>query len=236
MWEEGYRDTFITIWHNDPGGEGSDDSCGWAYPRLTRQQRNILKNVCWVEAHNPHFLCHGGKEWTGTVVEAEMLHRGLALLVNRVLKLKLSWAQICQYAAERTHINDGVGKAGDTFCFRPGYHTNNQADTQFGREDHFHGILCIVARSLLDIKRPWWRHPRWHFWHWSFTCRPLVDFKRWAFSRCCKCGGRFRWGYAPVTSQWHGTGPLWFRSEQHVHHASCLHPDKDCVAESKEAA
>lgn len=233
FWDEGYRETFITIWHVDPEKDGSDDSCGWAWPKLTKRQKNILHNVAWSEGHNPHFLRCLGKEWPGSIADAESLHRGMALLVNRVLHLRLSFEQVSQYAAEQIHINSGVGKIGDAFCFLPGYHTNSTKDSKDDRERHFEGMLCGVARGLLDLKRHWWQHPKWHFWHWKIQCHPLGTFKRWAFSRCSKCGGRFAWGYSPLTNSWNGTGPLWFRSEKDTFHADCNRPTDNCCASSE---
>lgn len=61
-------------------------------------------------------------------------------------------------------------------------------------------------------------HPRWHFWHYRIQIIPLQNFKRWAFSRCEECGGRFKWGEAVYSAGWDSTGPLWFRSEKGVHH------------------
>jgi len=219
-WPEGYRDTFITIWHVDPQRHGSDDSCGWCYPKLTPAQREKLRNAAWHEGSNPHFLrCHG-KEWRGAIADVECLYRGLAFLVSRVLELKLTADEIHLYAIEATHVRDVI-KAGDAFCFLPGYHTNNPKDSEEDRREHFHKILCGVARSLLRQQRPWWQHPRWHLHHWKIQIHPVQKFKRWAFSRCEKCGGGFGYGESPVTDCWDGTGPLWFRSEKHVRHMQC---------------
>lgn len=71
-------------------------------------------------------------------------------------------------------------------------------------------------------KRSRFRLPvRWHIWHWRLQIHPVQHFKRWAFSRCCKCGGRFRWGTAPCSNSWHGDGPRWFRGERGVYHGNC---------------
>jgi hypothetical protein len=238
FWDEGYRETFITIWHVDPEKDGTDDSCGYSFPKLSREQKERLRNVAWHEAHNPHFLCCESKQWTGTISDAEILYRGMVTLVVRSLRLKYTWDEICQFTSENLHIRD-IGKAGDVFCFLPGYHSNllrgqtehSEKESQRWRQEHFTGILCGIARSLLDRKRPWWKHPRWHFWHWKIQCHPLQDFKRWMFSRCTKCGGRFKWGEAPVSNSWHGTGPLWFRREKDVECGRC-HPV--CAAEPKQ--
>src|SRR6185369_11968379 len=87
FWDTGYRETFITIWHKDPECDGSDDSCGWSYPRLNNWQKERLWNVSWSEGQNPHYLCCAGKEWDGTYTEAVSLYTGMVLLVVRVLQL-----------------------------------------------------------------------------------------------------------------------------------------------------
>lgn len=235
-WPEGWRNTFITIWHVDPERDGTDDSCGWAYVKLTKKQIEILRNAAWHEGQHPHFLCCEAKEWNGTHAEVESLYRGLVFLVDRVLKLKITFEEAAKYAAEATHIID-CAKFGGAFCFLPGYHTNSQKDSKDDRQEHFHGILCNVARCLLTDRRPWYRHPKWHFWHWKIQCHPLQTFKRWAFSRCSKCGKRFAWGYSPVTNGWNGTGPRWFRSERDTFHSDCSRPADDRPScDSKQSA
>jgi hypothetical protein len=39
--------------------------------------------------------------------------------------------------------------------------------------------------------RPWYKHPKWHVHHWQVQIIPLQRCKRWVFSRCVLCGGRF---------------------------------------------
>jgi hypothetical protein len=52
--------------------------------------------------------------------------------------------------------------------------------------------------------RPAWQHPRFHVWHYKLQIHPWQDFKRWAFSRCAVCGGRFKWAESVIGS-WEGT-------------------------------
>ena len=200
---ERYHAPFITVWHLDPCKGGGDDSCGWSYPRLTKKQIERLKSAAWWEAKYPHFLCCESKEWDGTITEAEALYRGLILLVCRVLSIRFSWAQVSKMAAEAIHVRT-AGEVGDTFCFVPGYHTNSEKDTHPWREDHFTGILCGVARNVLDAKRHWWQHPRWHVHHWRLQIHPWQTFKRRFIDRCSKCGGHFRRG-EPAIGNWSGT-------------------------------
>lgn len=71
---------------------------------------------------------------------------------------------------------------------------------------------------------------------WKIQIHPLQSLKRWAFSRCCRCGGRFAWGYSPVSDSWNGTGPLWFRSEQYTYHADCSNPTSNCCMAAEKPA
>jgi len=40
-----YRNAFITIWHNDPEKDGTDDSCGWCFPKITKEENEYLDKV-----------------------------------------------------------------------------------------------------------------------------------------------------------------------------------------------
>ena len=232
LWPEGYRNTFLTVWHVDPERGGSDDSCGYSRVRLTKHQIERLRNACWHEAKHPHFLRCRDKEWSGSLEEVESLYRGLVFLVCLVMRIKVTLDEVALYAIKATHVHD-CGKAGSAFCFLPGYHSNNVNDSESDREDYFHGILCNVASQVLTNRRPWWKHPKWHFWHWKFQCHPLQTFKQWAFSRCSKCGKGFSWGYCPCTNSWNGTGPLWFRSEKDTFHSDCDRPKDPDLASAE---
>jgi hypothetical protein len=82
-------------------------------------------------------------------------------------------------------------------------------------------VLYVWHRFRHRLGRRWWRHPRYHVHHLKFQIHPLQHFKRWAFSRCCKCGKGFRWGSSVCTDQWYGDGPQWFKSEEKVYHGDC---------------
>lgn len=203
FWDCGYRDTFISIWHVDPEKGGDDDSCGWSYPKCTPEQRERIRNVAWIEARNPYFLKCSGRQFSGTMAEAESLERGLLLLVADVLRVKLTYEEALRMAARTIHHADCVHPA-NKFCFEPGYHSNSKKDRESDREEVFQGICFGAARRILAYKRPWWKHPRWHFWHWRFQVHPWQTIKRGLFDRCSICGKGF--GFRePVMSDWNGT-------------------------------
>jgi hypothetical protein len=78
----------------------------------------------------------------------------------------------------------------------------------------------FMLRSFVRMERKWWQHPKWHIHHWRVQVRFLLWFKRWAFTRCAKCGGRFKWMESGVSHQWDSGGPMWFRSED-LTHSNC---------------
>lgn len=43
------------------------------------------------------------------------------------------------------------------------------------RVGRFRGLV----RAYLMSTRPWWRHPRWHFWHWRIQVPAWKRFVRW---------------------------------------------------------
>lgn len=210
MWPEGYRESFITIWHKDPERDGTDDSCGFTYPKLSKKQVELLHNAAWSESQNPHFLSCKAKEWNGTYADAVSLYEGLVLLACNVLKIKVSMDFIRRFTMERIHRADCCPPTG-VFCFLPGYHTNNQNDSEEDRQEHFCGILCGVARGVLYELRPWWKQPKWHFWHWRFQVIPLQRLWNWLFQRCSKCRKGFGYGESRIGS-WSGN---------HVWHEQC---------------
>lgn len=216
----GYRPSLLVIWHRDPEKDGSDDSCGWSFPKLTQAQRTRIRDFAWHEGQDPYFLREAGKTWTGSRAEAECIYRALVLLTARAIGLRLSVEDATRFAIERIH-NGGLDDSARFLCWLPGYHCNGE-DSKQKRQDELASTMCGIARGLLREHRPWWRHPRWHVHHWIIQTPVLQDIKRWLFSRCASCGGRFRWGYSPCTTNWNTAGPRWFRNEPDTYHSECL--------------
>lgn len=213
-----YRPPLLDVWHVDPETDGSDDSCGWSFPRLTKKQRSILEHLAYCESRTPWYQRDPVKR-IGSAADAESLMRGAIAAVSYCLKIKLTWDDTCKLACDLTHnLHDNFQ---GSLCHLPGWHTNFKHDDADERKQRAMGFFCSVARVLLRRSRPWYRHPRWHFWHWKLRLYPTQHLKRWAFTRCQYCGKGFRWGESVCSNSWNGTGPLWFRSERHVHHSGC---------------
>ncbi len=67
---------------------------------------------------------------------------------------------------------------------------------------------------------------------WQIQIHPLQQFKRWAFSRCSRCGGRFHWGSSVGTNSWNSGGPSW-HGEKDVYHMDCDRPTSDGAYSAK---
>lgn len=212
MFPDGYRHPLISIWHKDPCRGRGDDSCGWAWPRLTDAQEELLSSLAFNEAVNPYFLDSLDRKNCAPRGDIEIKLRGLLLLIAKVLNVKLTFDQAAAQASLYVHGNEAVGTT-NLFYFLPGYHTNNKEDRVEDRKEFFLGLLCCLARTeVLGPTRRWWQHPRWHFWHWRIVIHPLREVWRWAFDRCRVCGKRFAWQESRVSDDWDG---------YRIRHASC---------------
>lgn len=56
---------------------------------------------------------------------------------------------------------------------------------------------------------------------WSVTVHPWRSFRRWLFTRCERCGKRFRWNYAPISHSWDSPKPRFLRGARGLYHHEC---------------
>lgn len=225
FFREGYRPTWVTIWHVDPERDGSDDSCGW-FARARHGDQAMLEKIRkafefeWDADYGGWFRADGSPRLSTTAIALNMFHtaaweffshnrrRTDAFLKRHLLDLLLFAENNTDSLHDAITQKYGVAK----------------------REDRIENFAATVFGLILRAERPWYRHPRWHFWHWKVNVEPLQAFKRWAFSRCCTCGGRFAYGESPTTDQWYGKGPRWFRGEELVYHGRCGSPAAKVVS------
>lgn len=243
----GYRPSLITIWHRDPcRTKGrhvrSDDSCGW-FMRAGHGDSKVLDKIVkrfefdWDrtfksdESHNIYFRGYFTPDGDphlsvqGIVLNLFFIAAGVVFEIDGRSNWKKArrWMQrnlfdILLFAENPTDsLFDGITRTFEIGC--------GEKHTPKKREERIHSMAACIYGWILRETRPWYKHPRWHVWHWELQIHPLQTLKRWAFSRCCKCGRGFGWGYSPCSDGWGGgTGPLWFRSERGVYHANCDDP------------
>lgn len=195
----------LTIWHRDPEKDGSDDSCGWCRPKLTAAQKERLKGCAWAEASEPWFFALKAK--TRSDARGEQILRSIIAMVNSVLKFGWTWDRIC-LLANRLY-NNHHDNFRSSLCHLPGYHTNFNEDRESEREDCAYHTFASIASCMMMEDRPWWKHPRWHFWHWRLQFRPWQNLKRRWWDKCCICGKR---GFSePAIGNWDGD-KIWHQS------------------------
>lgn len=230
-----YWEPLITIWHHDPQKHGSDDSCGWFTPPFSETTREIVKSLAWEEAREPFLFALDAKTNSDPLITERFVFGSIMLmsrcLVNRgVIRRPVSVSDAQRWAAEMTYnrVDSFLG----TFCFKSGYHSNTYdrniergvqntpEEDRHWREQQASSFYGAIAGLILRNRRLWFQKPRWHFWHWRLQIHPLQRFKRWAFSRCCKCGKRFKWGASVGINSWHSDGPSW-SGEKNVYHMDC---------------
>lgn len=229
-WGWFYWPTWITVWHVDPERDGSDDSCGWSSPKLTKAQISDLAFFAGCEARDPWLLRDRGKQPNNAAEAEAKLIYAIEMVAQR-LNVAISSREAVKWAAHLLH--NPIDNVRGSLCHLPGWHTNNHEDNEDDRRERALSLYCLLARFILRQRRPWYRHPRFHVWHWKIQIHPVQAFKRWAFSRCAGCGKRFRYGYSPVSGSWYGEGPRWFRRESHVYHSECFpRPEQTVKASS----
>ena len=220
--ERSYRAPFLTIWHVDPERGGSDDSCGW-FMRASHGDKRVLAEIA--REFRFHATWAGGwfDETTGMPVRSnhaiamDMFYVA-ARVVFRGTGDVHGWRRAHRFM--HRHLFDILH-----FAENPSDGLKGIFEQEYGavdQEERIANLAGIVYGWILRADRPWYRHPKWHVWHWSLQCHPLQTFKRWAFSRCAGCRQRFPWGYAPVSGSWSAGGPRWFRSEPGVYHDRCF--------------
>jgi hypothetical protein len=216
FWPDGYREAVLTIWHRDPERDGSDDSCGWfKRPRhgdqaLREKIRRAFESE-WDGEHLGWFRTDGQPVLSLQATTLGLFRRAAYIYFGD------SWPKAERFL--RRHLLE-------ILSFAENRHDSlrDSLTMRFGHEpkdDRIRHMADVIFGCLLRWTQPWYAHPRWHFWHWKIQIHPLQLLKRWVFSRCCHCSGRFGFGESPIAYSWHGTGPRWFRGETKIAHQSC---------------
>lgn len=228
-----YRASFITIWHVDPEKPGTcnrrDDSCGWfdrgpgpyadavAYVLKDKSFMHDVSLTLARKVRMPYPFYEGISEeqlYGNRLVAGDAL--ALCLMIATELELRRWW-------------NGQKGKEGACRNWRLKAFTKHRdvagvatrlALCSFDNLSHVEtpeSAVRLIAAALNRHFRPWYKHPRWHVWHWKFQIHPLQQFNRWAFVRCDHCKGMFRWNEGVI-----GDG-----SGKRIWHDKCDQPRRD---------
>lgn len=232
--EKDYRESFITIWHEDPETDGTDDSCGW-FIRARHADKTVLEKIIkrfefdWDRT----YTSDRGEDNTDNVrIYPVGLFRpnGDPYLSVHAIVLNLfrmaTWEMMGERKATKyinNHLADILIFAENPFdslhdiIIRKFEKGCNEPYTKRERDERLRRLAAIIYTYILRDIRPWYKHPRWHIHHWRFQIHPWQRIRRLLFDRCCICKKRFK-GETPM-SNWGGTA-IW--------HQKCeVHPEKE---------
>ena len=155
----------FTLWHHDPCTDGSDDSCGWC-PRARHGNPAVLRRIkSGVAMDWMHLFSDLGNplmSTAGIVINlfwwAAFEHFKNPRLARRWMRRNLF--EILFFAENPT---DSLHSA----------ITGKYGEDREGQAARIERLSQCVYGWVLRETRPWWRHPRWHVWHWRISCRPF---------------------------------------------------------------
>lgn len=155
-----YKKTLVTIWHNDPCTDRTDNSCGWfvrARHLCKKLREDVHKEFLFHYKHNYWFDATGKPVFSvpGTVLN--MFHTAIFIYFDKKHNKAAKW--MSTHLAELLLFSENyIDSLHSTITRRYG----GAIDEEFmkGVADT---ILCYIVRK----ERPWYKHPRWHIRHWS---------------------------------------------------------------------
>lgn len=223
-WERKYRAAFITIWHVDPeNGKGkcgvrSDDTCGWANPSWSLEDDERIRKLGRSEYSTIFGKQHAvaeKKDYAYVCYEPSVYDA-----------IYWAWRSIKHQKRKGTGWKYGKPLTAAELDYIYSLASNpvdNLRMTVAGVKDAetCASLFITIYRCYLRFNRAWYRHPRWHFWHWKIQVHPWQQFRRWALTRCEGCGKRFRYGESPTSHSWHSERPKLLRGERGLYHSQC---------------
>jgi hypothetical protein len=144
-----FGNSYIQLWHKDPCTDGSDDSCGWSRPKLTKKEINKIESTSSfiyssiVDIYN---------EW----------HNGNELRVIYTVYMMLKWSIYSEHLKDKDIKN--------ILSFSLNIMDDIRIhDDETDKQGEFRRFCYIIARHIKVSKRYWFQHPRWHIHHWRIN-------------------------------------------------------------------
>lgn len=205
------RPVICRIWHVDPCNKGhGDDSCGW-FMRAHHGDQDTLKKIAgdilfdMKSEASPMFSKTGDPVLSSIGVTLNFfLHGAFRHFGNRDKAMRWMQRNLCELLI---------------FAENPVDSMNSSIQGRYGEdrepmEERARRFAAVVYGWILRETRPWYKHPRWHIWHWELQFPWWQQLCRWLFSRCKDCGRRFRYGESVSARNWDSDRPGWFKPER----------------------
>lgn len=225
--------TVFTIWHNDPEKDGTDDSCGW-FMRARHGNKKTLEKIA------SSFSFDWDRTWKSDGPQGQVYLCGYftpeGKNVLSPMAITLGLFRLAAFEHFK-HNHKRVQRFMNKNLYDILHFAENQTDSlydliirKFGideretREDRIMNFASIIYGYILRHDRPWWKHPKFHVWHWEIKVPFFQAIYRWLFQRCSKCRKGFRWR-EQVCGNWDGNA-IW--------HFSCDRSSKFGIGPSQE--
>lgn len=202
-----YRNAFITIWHNDPGKDGTDDSCGWFIRErhfdksivdkvanefesewdntFTSDESKYTYNTGWFNPEGENILSVRGIVLNMYIYAAKIClnpkgkHSPTKMWKMAYSFVKKNYAEIMYFAENnRDSIRDTIVRKFQIGC--------NVEYTPEKRKEMIRECVSIICADIMRRNRKWYQHPKWHIHHWSIQFHPLQRLKRRYWDKCCE--------------------------------------------------
>lgn len=195
MWGRFHWPTLVTIWHVDPECDGTDDSCGW-FKRSRHLDAEFLARVrSSFEFNWDRDRCSWFRNTSDQMPQLSTL--SITLHMFRLAAQayyqgrrfdRHGWRGSERFM--RRHLFAVLAFAEAPLDSLRPFIEQIYGNTESTRGERIAEAAAIVGACVARWEQPWYRHARWHIWHWKLQVHPLQQFKRWAFSRCAACGRR----------------------------------------------
>lgn len=182
-----YKDNLlVTIWHVDPCADGDEDSCGYIYKNLNKQQLQWCENYAEFE-----WQFYFGEEYDAINLISASPFEVIAAIWRNILRN--------EYPKRHKLSNKDIRNILDCTSYQSDNLVSYVNRSKEDKSEFIHLVRCVY-KQFLTSNRQWWQHPKFHINHWKIQIHPVQKFKRWAFSRCGKCNQRFKWGESVYSS------------------------------------
>ena len=183
-----YRNPIITILHNDPETDGTDDSCGlFIRERHCDQEvlNKIKKEFDFNFKHN-YWFDKEGKQIFSTIGTLMLMYKTAAWIHFKNNRKKQNDFMRKHCADIINFAENPVDCGGDNITGKYYLSTNSNLLS----EERFNSMASMVYTDILRKDRKWYQHPKWHIHHLSIQFHPFQKLKRRYWDKCSICGKR----------------------------------------------
>lgn len=226
----------IDIWHVDNCKDGTDNNCGW-HMRARHGDKKVLKEIIsafkfewssgvpfgWFDKETGRKPNYSSQAITLGMfrIAANEVFGHWSKKADRFLRYNIF--HILHFA--ENSCDSLYTSITNHYYFKLSEKDKRSDDRCQNLDDRIEEMARCIYAWILNQNRPWWKHPRWHFWHWKLQIHSLQAIRRKWISRCHICGKRFSNHNEPVIGRhWDNPPKRWFeffRSEQDISHMSC---------------